>query len=344
MGPSMSMDAVAAPTIVALGPVPVFVEQRLKTFGRLVTVGEGETCSPSVLSGAIAVVARGSSIVDAQLLASTPRVRVIGRSGVGVELVDLRAATLRKIPVVVTPGAGSDAVAEGTLALILSVVKRLGPLTELVRTQSWSERDTVPIGDLHGTCLGLVGYGNIGRRVAELARSFGMRVAVCDPYLVSGSVEDPVEVVSLEKLLRAADVVSLHAPLTHETRGLVGAEQLGLLKQGAVLVNCARGGLVDLDAVHDALMAGRLAGVGIDVFDPEPPRDHPVFHHPNVMLTPHVMGLTPRARRLTFQAMADGMAAVLAGGRALHIANPELYEEDLSATMAFCSGTAERDD
>ena len=337
-------DAVAAPTIVALGPVPALVEERLKTFGRLVTVGEAESWSPSLLSGAVGLVARGSSVVDEQLLASAPCLRVIGRSGVGVELVDLRAATRRKIPVVVTPGAGSEAVAEGTLALILSLVKRLARLTELVRTQSWSERETVSIGDLHGACLGLVGYGNIGRRVAELARVFGMRVAVYDPYLVPGSADDRVEVLSLEKLLRVADVLSLHAPLTKETRGLIGAEELGLLKKGAVLVNCARGGLVDLDAVYDALMAGRLAGVGIDVFDPEPPQDHPVLQHPNVVLTPHVMGLTPRARRLTFQAMADGMVAVLAGGRALHIANPELYEQDRNIAAASCSGTGARDD
>lgn len=335
-------DAVVAPTIVALGPVPLLVEERLKTFGQLVTVGEAESCSATLLSGAVALVARGSSVVDERLLSSAPCLRVIGRSGVGVDLVDLRAATRRKIPVVVTPGAGADAVAEGTLALMLSLVKRLGRLTELVRTQSWSEREMVPIGDLHGACLGLVGYGNIGRRVAELARGFGMRVVVYDPYLVSRSGEGQVEVVSLESLLRIADVVSLHAPLTNETRGLIGAEQLSLLNQGALLVNCARGGLVDLDAVYGALMAGRLAGVGIDVFDPEPPRDHPLFHHSNVVLTPHVMGLTPRARYLTFQAMADGMAAVLAGGRAPHIANPELYAEDQIAAVVR-SGRATRE-
>ncbi|MHB1988221.1 MAG: NAD(P)-dependent oxidoreductase [Acidimicrobiales bacterium] len=311
--------------IVALGPVPDSVQARLAPFGSVTTIGEGEECPAKLLSDAVALIARGSSRVTAELLEAAPHLRVIGRSGVGVELVDVAAATRRGIPIVVTPGTGSRAVAEGALALILSLVKRLGRLTALVQERGWAERETIQVGDLDEACLGIIGYGAIGRRVAELGRCFGMRVLVYDPYTVRPPVTDGIVAVDLEVLFQSADVVSLHAPLTDETRGLVGVELLALLQKGAVLVNCGRGGLLDLDAVHEALLDERLAGVGLDVFDPEPPPDHPLFRHPDVVLTPHVLGLSRRARRLTFEAMAEGIAAVLSGTRAPHVANPEVY-------------------
>ena len=130
----------------------------------------------------------------------------------------------------------------------------------------------------------------------------------------------------LEEALRAADVISLHAPLTAETQGLIGEAALRLVKPGAVLINCGRGGLLDLDAAYAALLDGRLSGVGLDVFDPEPPHDHPLFHHPDVVLTPHVMALSRRARALVFEEMAAGMDDVLSGRRAAAVANPQVYE------------------
>jgi D-3-phosphoglycerate dehydrogenase len=129
----------------------------------------------------------------------------------------------------------------------------------------------------------------------------------------------------LHDVLAAADVISLHAPLTPETHGLIGTEALRHVRRGTVLVNCGRGGLLDLDAVHAALVDGRLSGVGLDVFEPEPPGDHPLFHHPDVVLTPHVMALSRRARALVFEEMAEGMNAVLSGGRAPFVANPDIY-------------------
>jgi D-3-phosphoglycerate dehydrogenase len=202
---------------------------------------------------------------------------------------------------------------------MLHLVKRLGPLTALIREGRWSARDALPLGDLDGATLAVVGYGRIGRRVAELATAFGMRVLASDPYA-------PDAEVGLLYALRAADVISLHAPLTPETQGLIGADTLRHVKRGAVLVNCGRGGLLDLDAAHAALLDGRLSGIGLDVFDPEPPADHPLFHRPEVVLTPHVMALSRRARALVFEEMADGMHEVLSGRRAPFIANPDVYE------------------
>src|SRR5690606_8336055 len=248
-------------------------------------------------------------------------------TGIGVDRVDLGAATNRGIPVVVTPTAGTRAVAEGTLALMLHLVKRLGRFTELVRAGRWAARSQYTAGDLDGAAVGIVRYGRPGRRVADLVRRFGARVLVTDPLLGEEAQVQGAEVVALPELVRTADVISLHAPLTEQTRDLLGRRTLAEVKPGAIVVNCGRGGLLDLDATHEALLDGRLAGVGLDVYDPEPPEPggHPLFQHPDVVLTPHVMGISARGWYQTCSDLADGMTAVLAGGRAEHVANPEVY-------------------
>ena len=168
--------------ILALGPVDPLVADRLRAFGDIVETSQGDASLAEILPAAIGLIARGNSVVDRPLIAAAPRLRVIGRSGVGVELVDLTAASARRIPVVVTPGAGTNAVAEGALAQILHLVKRLGVLTELVREGRWSEREAVELGDLDGATLGILGFGRIGRRLAELCTVLGMRIVAFDPY------------------------------------------------------------------------------------------------------------------------------------------------------------------
>jgi phosphoglycerate dehydrogenase-like enzyme len=316
--------------IVALGPVDSLVADRLRAFGDVVEASPDGRSLAEILPDAIGLIARGNSLVDRPLIASAARLRVIGRSGIGVELVDLAAASARRIPVVVTPGAGTNAVAEGALALMLHLVKRLGVLTDLVRQGRWAERESVELGDLDGATLGIVGFGRIGRRLAELCAVLDMRLLAFDPYADHATAARMgVELTDLARLAETADVISLHAPLTAETVHLVNAGLLARVRPGTVLVNCGRGGLLDLDAVHAALLDGRLSGVGLDVYEtePPPPGGHPIFQHPAVVLTPHVLGLSRRGRRRTFEEMADGMAAVLAGGRAPNIANPEIYEE-----------------
>jgi D-3-phosphoglycerate dehydrogenase / 2-oxoglutarate reductase len=306
--------------ILAIGTVDERVRERLAAHGPVVESDPGDRAAIARrLPEAVGIVARATAVIDADLIDAAPRLRVIGRSGVGVDRVDLAAATRRGIPVVITPNGGTRGVAEGALALMLHLVKRLGPLTALVREGRWAERDALPLGDLDGATLAVIGYGRIGRRVAELAAAFGMRALAHDPYAGDAHAE-------LGDALAAADVISLHAPLTPETTGLIGAEALARVKPGAVLVNCGRGGLLDLDAAYAALCDGRLSGVGLDVFAPEPPEDHPLFHHPDVVLTPHVMALSDRARALVFEEMAAGMDDVLSGRRAPSIANPDVYE------------------
>jgi len=272
----------------------------------------------AVAEGAIV---RADAVVDAALLDRAPRMRVVARTGVGTDLVDLDTATARGIAVVITPGSGTRAVAEGVLAHALHLTKRLGPYTNLIREGRWAERTAGgPPGDLDGATIGIIGYGRIGRRVGDLAAVFGMRVLAYDPFT---SLPPDVECRNLDDLVAASDVLTLHVPLTAENHHMVNAEFLSRAKPGAILVNCGRGGLLDLDAVHAALKAGQLSGVGLDVFEPEPPIHHPIFDHPHVSLTPHLMGLTRRGTELTFADAAQGIVDVLFGRRPAAVANPE---------------------
>jgi D-3-phosphoglycerate dehydrogenase len=303
------------PVVVGLGPVdPALVSGVLAGHCHFVP-GPGDR-DLTVAAGAIA---RADARIDRARLAAMPALQVIARTGVGVDLVDLTAATHRGIAVVITPGAGATAVAEGAIGMALHLVKRFGPLTALVREGRWAQRAAVPVGDLDGATLGVVGYGRIGRRTAALGAAFGMRVLAYDP------VSEPpgaMRCASLAGLAARSDVVTLHLPLTSQTRHLIGDDFLARVKPGAVLVNCGRGGLVDTDAAWRALTDGRLSGVGLDVFDPEPPTPHPLYEHPDVVLTPHLMGLSRRATAATFAAAAQGILDVLGGREPAATANP----------------------
>ncbi len=206
------------------------------------------------------------------------------------------------------------------MALVLHLVKRLDPLTRLVREGRWAERGQVPVGDLDGATIGIIGYGRIGRRVGELAAAFGMRVLAYDPYSAP-----PADVAcpDLDQLTASSDVLTLHLPLTEKTHHLVDEGFLARTRPGTILVNCGRGGLLDLDAALAALQSGRLAGVGLDVFESEPTGHHPLFDHPGVVLTPHLMGLTRRATAATFADAARGIVDVLAGRPPAAVANPD---------------------
>ena len=271
------------------------------------------------LAAAQGAIARADARVDQALLRRAPALRVIARTGVGTDLIDVPAATARGIAVVITPGAGAAAVAEGAIGMALHLVKRFGPLTALVREGRWAERAGVSVGDLDGATLGVVGYGRIGRRTAALAAAFGMRVLAYDP--VSEPPGD-VRCASLGDLAARSDVITLHLPLNEQTRHLVDDAFLARVRPGAVLVNCSRGGLIDTDAVWRALTDGRLSGVGLDVFDPEPPGRHPLYGHPDVVLTPHLMGLSRRATAATFTAAARGVLDVLSGREPQAVADP----------------------
>jgi len=303
------------PVVVALGTVdPVLVAGAFDGHCRFVAAPDDADLA--VAAGAIV---RADARVDQALLGRAPALRVLARTGVGTDLVDVPAATARGIAVVITPGAGAAAVAEGAIGMALHLVKRFGPLTALVREGRWAQRGGIGVGDLDGATLGVIGYGRIGQRTAALGAAFGMRVLAYDP--VSEPPGD-VRCADLGDLAARSDVITLHLPLNDQTRHLVGDAFLDQVKPGAVLVNCGRGGLVDTDAVWRALTAGRLSGVGLDVFDPEPPAPHPLYRHPDVVLTPHLMGLSRRATAATYAAAAQGVLDVLAGREPRAVADP----------------------
>jgi D-3-phosphoglycerate dehydrogenase / 2-oxoglutarate reductase len=308
------------PMVVALGSVdPTLVSGVLGEDMRFVA-----DPGPQDIADAVGAIVRADAVVDAAFLERAPRLRVIARTGVGVDHVDLPALTARGIPVVITPGSGTRAVAEGVFALALHLVKRLGPFTDLVRHGRWADRGQVSMGDLDGATIGIIGYGRIGQRVGELATAFGMHVLAYDPFSAP-----PAEIAcsDVSELAWASDVVTLHVPLTEDTHHLVDKAFLGLVRPGTILINCSRGGLVDLDAALAALESGRLAGVGLDVFEPEPPDHDSLFDHPDVVLTPHLMGMTRRAAAATFVDAARGIVDVLAGRRPAAVANPNWVHE-----------------
>jgi len=308
-------DPTDLPLVVGLGVVdPDLVNPVLGGHCRFVAAP-----TEADLAQAQGAIARADAVVDGDFLARTLRLRVVARTGVGVEKVDLDTATARGIAVVIAPGAGTNAVAEGAIAMAMNLVKRLGRLTTLVRDGQWATRGTVSVGDLDGSVLGVVGYGRIGQRAGALGAALGMRVLAYDPVS-----EPPADVrcADLADLFSRSDVITLHLPLLESTHHLVGTELLGRVKPGTILVNCGRGGLIDIDAVHTALQDGRIGGVGLDVFEPEPPGHHPLFDHPDVVLTPHLMGLSRQGTAATFTDAAQGVLDVLTGTRPAAVANP----------------------
>lgn len=293
-------------TVVALGPVDEsLVERELDGVAVLVV-----DPTPEDIALANGAIVRANVTVDRAAFDTMPNLRVLARTGVGTERVDLAVAAERGIPVVITPGSNTNAVAEGALALALHLTKNLATHTALVRDGRWSERDTVPVGDIDGSTVGIVGWGRIGRRFGDLVRALGGTVLAIDPV---AEVPPEIRVNDLAELLSRSDVVSLHAPLVDATRHLINDDALAGAKPGLILINCGRGPLIDLDAAARALASGQLGGLGLDVYDDEPAVHHPVMDDPRVVLTPHVMGLSRRAAAQTFIDAARGVRAVLEG-------------------------------
>jgi glyoxylate reductase len=256
--------------------------------------------------------------VDADLLAAAPSLRAISNYAVGVDNVDLAAATERGIPVGNTPGVLTESTADLALALMLGIGRRIAEGDGYVRRGEWRTWDPgLLLGrDLHGATVGIVGFGRIGRAVARRCEGF-------DCELLHTSRRGGV---ALEELLERSDFVTLHAPLTPETRGLIDAVALGRMKPTAYLINTARGPLVDTGALVSALRAGQIAGAALDVTDPEPlPGDHPLLGAPGLLVVPHIASAAHATRERMADMAVDNLLAGLAGERMPNCANPEVY-------------------
>jgi D-3-phosphoglycerate dehydrogenase len=222
---------------------------------------------------------------------------VIGRVGVGYDLVDVPGCTARGILLMTTGTANSVSVAEHALSLMFDLARRTAEFDAIVRQGDWSQRLVSPPLDLYGRTLLVVGFGRIGSRIAARCRALEMTVLVSDPYVDAARIRDAgCEPVSLAAGLARADVVTVHCPRNAETTAMIGAAQLARLKSGAFVINTARGGIVDEAALHAALVSGHLGGAGLDVFVDEPvPADHPLLDLPNVVVAPHMAGNTAEA-------------------------------------------------
>jgi D-3-phosphoglycerate dehydrogenase/(S)-sulfolactate dehydrogenase len=258
---------------------------------------------------------RSATKVNAKVLEKATRLKVVGRAGVGVDNVDLDAATRRGIVVMNTPGGSSTTVAELALALVLSLSRHVAAATASVKSGKW-EKKKFQGHELSGKTLGVVGIGNIGSVLVDRALALKMRVLAFDPFISADAAQKlGVELVDLNALWAQSDVISLHVPLTEQTRNLVNAGVLAKVKKGAILVNCARGGIVDEKALAEALASGHLGGAAMDVFEKEPPpADHPLFKFDNFVCTPHIGASTEEAQSAVAIAIAEQLVAFLKDG------------------------------
>lgn len=296
---------------------------------RVTVLGPGTADDPGAgIEGARGVIA-GTLTYNAELMDRAPALRVIARTGIGVDTVDVPQATQRGIAVCNAPDGPTVSTAEHTVMLILAVAKNLKQSEADLREGGGNYYARHTGLELDGRTLGLAGFGRISRKVAAAAIGLGMKVVVYDPYLDEADFRSPVTpVADLAELLAVADVVSVHIPLTGETSHLFDADAFGRMKPGSVFINTARGGLVDHTALLASLEAGHLAGAGLDVTEPEPlPRDHPLLHRADVIVTPHVASGTHAGKRRLFRTALDQVVHVLRAERPPHLVNPGVWDE-----------------
>ena len=268
------------------------------------------------------LIVRSRTKVTKEVIVRGTRLKVIGRAGVGVDNIDVLAATSRGILVVNAPTASTTSVAELAIGHMLSWSRHLPQADRSVKEGRW-EKSEFEGRELAGKVLGLIGSGRIGAEVAKRARAFGMRVAAYDPYLNPQVAEAMgVLLVNLDQVLAESDYLSIHAVLTDETRGMIGSAEFAKMKRSAVLVNCARGEIVQEAALAQALKEGTIAGAALDVFEREPPRDSPLLSLRNVVLTPHLGASTREAQARAGAIIADQVLKVLAGQKAEFVVSP----------------------
>ena len=272
-----------------------------------------------------ALIVRGRTKVTTEVLVRGSNLKVVGRAGVGIDNIDVETATARKIVVVNAPTASTVSVAELAIGHMISLLRHLPLADRSVREGTW-EKKGLEGRELSGKVLGLVGSGRIGGEVARRAHAFGMTVIAFDPYLSLPTADGlGIRLVEKESLFRDADVVSVHTALTPETKGLVGREELALMKRTAIIVNCARGEIVREDALADALRSGTIAGAAIDVFEKEPPTGSPLLTAPHVVFSPHLGASTEEAQARAGAIIADQVLKALEGKRAEYCVNPKVY-------------------
>lgn len=319
------------PRILVAVPLPEDLLQRLGQMCDIVIAPSGFFPTREELAAEIGAVDGVATTVmcrfDRDLLANAPRLKAIAQCGIGLDHIDVPFATRQGIAVANTPGVQDSSVAEMAMALVLALARNLAFNDAFVRGGEWQKRQAPLARNLAGARIGLIGLGGIGRAAARMASAFAMEVVYTKPSRDAAVEAAGVATyLPLAELLRTSDFVSLHLPLNDATRGLIGRDQLALMKQGSFLVNTARGAIVDEDALVEALRSGHLAGAGLDVMVHEPlPPDHPLASLPNVLLQPHAGGATTATRRAMEERTVANLEALFSGLRPESLVNPGIF-------------------
>ncbi|KUI40038.1 3-phosphoglycerate dehydrogenase [Mycobacterium sp. GA-1199] len=267
----------------------------------------------AAVADADALLVRSATTVDAEVLAAAPKLKIVARAGVGLDNVDVDAATARGVLVVNAPTSNIHSAAEHALALLLSAAREIPAADASLRAHSW-KRSSFSGTEIYGKTVGVVGLGRIGQLVAQRLAAFGTHVVAYDPYVSAArAAQLGIELLSLDELLERADFVSVHLPKTQETAGLIGKEALAKTKPGVIIVNAARGGLIDEDALAEAVRSGHVRAAGIDVFATEPTTESPLFELPQVVVTPHLGASTAEAQDRAGTDVAASVKLALAG-------------------------------
>jgi D-3-phosphoglycerate dehydrogenase / 2-oxoglutarate reductase len=267
------------------------------------------------LNGCEGLIVRSETKVTADILDAANTLRVIGRAGVGVDNIDVSAATIRGVVVMNAPDGNTITTAEHTVAMLVSLARSIPQASSSLKSGSWDRKKFIGV-ELQGKTLGIVGLGRIGRVVASRARAMGMLIVAYDPFIAPEQARDlEIELAPLDEVFSRADFLTVHTPLTSETRGLINRDALSRMKQGARIINCARGGLIDEDALYEAITNGSIAGAALDVFSEEPPPpDHKLLHLDQVIVTPHLGASTKEAQEGVAFTVAEQMRDFLLTG------------------------------
>jgi D-3-phosphoglycerate dehydrogenase len=312
---------------------PLPVSSSKPALGILTALGEvrvASATSEEVLAKEIkeadALIVRLARITK-PIIQNALKMRVIGKTGTGVDNIDVKSSTERGILVVNVPAVNTISVAEHAFSLILALCRRIKDADQSFRSNGWNERERLAsqIIDLRGRILGIIGLGSIGREVVKRAKAFDMQVMAYDPYISPETAKEiGVKLSDLETLLTESDVVTIHAALSKETHHLIDYRRLGLMKKTAYLVNCARGPIVDEEALTRALREKSIAGAGCDVFDKEPTdQENPLLKLPQAIVSPHIAGFTRETMEKTLTILAEDVARVIKGEKPINLVNPE---------------------
>jgi len=316
----------------------------LKNAGFEVDVKTG--LKPEELKGIIgnydALIVRSATKVTADIIDSAKNLKVIGRAGSGLDNIDKAVATKHGIVVMNTPGGNTITTAEHTIALLLSMARQIPQATASMKQGKWEKKRFTGV-ELYNKTLGIIGIGNIGSHVARMAQGMGMNVIAFDPYMSEERVKSlGVRIVTLDELIETSDFITVHTPLTPETRGLINAERIKRMKDGVRIINAARGGIVDEKALYDALKSGKVAGAALDVFEKEPPEGSPLLELSNIVLTPHLGAATEEAQENVAIAIAEQVVDYLMKGTIRNAVNFPSVPADVLPSLQPYINLAER--